>query len=49
MSFESASDIRNYIYQEWHQKKMATAKQSLSQKKQLEKEAHLKKEKVGES
>ena len=46
ISFESASDIRNYIYQEWHQKKMATARQSLSERKRLEKEAQLKKEKV---
>lgn len=46
MRFEGTNDIRNYIYQEWQQKKMATAKQGLSAKKRLEKEIQLKKDKV---
>lgn len=46
MSFENASDIRNYIYKEWSDKKLTVAKQNLKEKKIQEKELQLKKEKV---
>ena len=45
-SFNSATDIRNYIYKEWSEKKYASAKKNISEKKRLEKEEQLKKEKV---
>jgi len=45
-TFESASDIRNYIYKEWMEKKQASGKKSISEKRRQEKEEQQKKEKV---
>ena len=46
ISFESASDIRNYIYQEWTEQKTKSTKQILSERRRKEKEEQAKKEKV---
>lgn len=46
LSFESASDIRNYIYQDWKEKKNKLTKENILEKKKREKEEIEKKKKV---
>lgn len=38
LSFDSATDIRKYIYQEWKEKKMALTEEQLLQKRKKQKE-----------